>query len=212
LYDPPFELYVGRFAFHYSHEQPNELLALFTEKDRRPRDDEPNGNTEAMETASPPSALAAEEFTSDDEDTEEPYSQKAYDVAVPVMRERLEIMGFSDEIWRKELREYVNQKIAYRAADVDKREPGTHERTRAKRTLAILQKSSLQRWMKKWLQLVDHAVNQNYSVPEDTLMYEMCDKHVQLEPIFTRQLIALRGALEVLEDDEFVTFDFTNAV
>ena len=35
MYDPPFELYVGNYAFYYSHERPNELLALFTEKDRR---------------------------------------------------------------------------------------------------------------------------------------------------------------------------------
>jgi hypothetical protein len=36
VYDPPFELYVGDYAFAYSHEFPNELLALFTEQDRRP--------------------------------------------------------------------------------------------------------------------------------------------------------------------------------
>jgi hypothetical protein len=212
LYDPPFELYVGRFAFHYSHDQPNEILALFTEKDRRPRSDELDSNSDAVETASSSLASEAEEHTSDDEDTEEPYSQKAYDVAVPVMRERLEIMGFSDALWREELQEYVDRKIAFRVADVERSELGTPDRLRAERTLTIVRGSSLQRWMKKWLQLVDHAVNQNYTVPEDTLMYEMSDKHVQLEPIFTRELIALRGALEVLENDEFVTFDFTNAV
>lgn len=212
MYDPPFELYVGRFAFHYSHEQPNELLALFTEKDRRPRSDELGIDADAGETSSPSLASDPKGPTSDDEDTDESYSQKAYDVAVPVMRERLEIMGFSDAVWREELQEYVDRKIAYRVKFVERSEPGTPERTLAERTLAIVQGSSLQRWMKKWLQLVDHAVNQNYTVPEDTLMHEMSDKHVQLEPIFTRELIALRGALEVLEDDDFVTFDFTNAV
>jgi hypothetical protein len=171
-----------------------------------------NIDADAGETSSPSLASDSKGPTSDDEDTDESYSQKAYDVAVPVMRERLEIMGFSDAVWREELQEYVDRKIAYRVKFVERSEPGTPERTLAERTLAIVQGSSLQRWMKKWLQLVDHAVNQNYTVPEDTLMHEMSDKHVQLEPIFTRELIALRGALEVLEDDHFVTFDFTNAV
>jgi len=65
--------------------------------------------------------------------------------------------------------------------------------------------------MKKWMRLVDHLVNQNYTTPEDTLMYEMYDDP-WIEPIFTRELIALRGALEVLGDDDFVMFDFTSAV
>jgi hypothetical protein len=37
VYDPAFELYVGDYAFAYSHEFPKALLALFTEQYRRPR-------------------------------------------------------------------------------------------------------------------------------------------------------------------------------
>lgn len=268
MYDPPFELYVGDYAFYYSHEQPNELLALFTEKDRRLPLKSEEGDSDAgeIEEADPAdlvptqvephlpdivnsnprvsklevagriepmphdeyekpdlivlspgelndsTVLEPEELASEDTDTEESYSQKSYDVPAPVMRERLEIMGFSDAVWREELQEYVDQKIAYRVEDVERQEVGTPERTRAERTLAIVQRSSLLRWMKMWLRLVDHTVNQIYTVPEDTLMYEMYDKHAGLERIFTRELIALRGALEVLDADEFVTFDFTNAV
>jgi hypothetical protein len=267
LHDPPYELYVGSYAFRLSDEQPNELLALFTEKDRRPRwnseEDDPaaiaieeivpgdsvatqagqhrtdavnldtggprlevadrmeptlRGNSEkpgleevALGEIDPSAVLEPEELASEDDDTDESYSQKAYDVPVPVMRKRLEIMGFSDALWREELQEYVDQKIAYRTEDVQRRAVGTPERIRAERILAIVQRSSLLRWMKMWLRLVDHLVNQNYTIPEDTLMHEMYDDP-WLEPIFTRELIALRGALEVLGEDDFVMFDFTSAV
>ena len=63
-----------------------------------------------------------------------------------------------------------------------------------------------------WLRLIDETLNQTYTIPQDTLMYEMYDKHAGAEPIFTRELIDLRGALDVLESDEYVTFNFTSAV
>ena len=66
--------------------------------------------------------------------------------------------------------------------------------------------------MKKWLLSVDRYLNQEYSLTEDMLMYEMYDKHAGQESIFTRKLIALRGALEAVSADEFVSFVFTNAV
>jgi HEPN/Toprim N-terminal domain 1 len=268
VYDHPFELYVGDYAFDYSYEQPNELLALFTEKDRRPPSKSEEGDLGAseIEEANPadpvptqvephsldvvnsdsglskleladriepiphdeldnadidvfdpeivnPSGMReAEELLPEDADTEEPYSEKAYDVPVSVMRERLEIMGFSDALWREELQEYVNRKIAYKVKDVEEQEVGTPERKRAERRLAVVQRSSPQRWMKKWLQSVDRNLNQDYSLTEDMLMYEMYDKHTGQESIFTRQLIALRGALEALSADDFVSFVFTNAV
>jgi len=258
VYDPPFELYVGPYAFHYSHEQPNELLALFTERDRRPSSESERGDSGAVEIQETDHAnsvvpqaephrpelevedriepvphdepekadfivvdlgrlntstvMEPEDFASEDPGTEEPYSAKAYDVLVSTMRERLEIMGFSDALWQAELQEYVNRKIAYRVEYVEEQKVGTPERKRAERRLAIVQRSSLQRWMKMWLRLVDHTVNQTYTVPEDTLMYEMYDKHAGFESIFTRELIALRGALEALNAEEFVSFDFTNAV
>lgn len=268
VYDPPFELYVGNYAFSYSNEQPNELLALFTERDRRPPPEPEESESNAIEfqenelatsvltgakthrqeivkadpggptlqvadhvmpppqsgpekpdtnmfssgKRDPSEVLEPEAIASEDLDAEETYFERAYDVSIPIMRERLEIMGFCDASWREELQEYVNRKIAYRARDAEDREVGTSRRRIAEKRLMIVQRSSLQRWMKKWLLLRDHTLNQSYSISEDTLMYEMYDKHYGLEPIFTRELIALRGALEALNNDETVSFGFSNAV
>lgn len=222
VYEHPFELFVGDYAFDYSYEQPNELLALFVEKDRRPRSKSGEGDvgSDEIEEADPAGSVGthpsesseAGELLSDDADTEEAYSEKIYEVPVLVVRERLEIMGFSDALWREELGRYVNQKIAYKLEEVEKHEVGTPERKRAERRLAVVQRSSPQRWMKRWLLSVDKYLNQDYNLTEDLLMYEMYDKHTGQEPIFTRQLIALRGALEALGADESVSFVFTNAV
>ncbi|KAA6461900.1 hypothetical protein DYQ86_09640 [Acidobacteria bacterium AB60] len=218
MYDPPFELYVGGYAFSYSHERSNELLALFTERDRRrpsqpeesdsdvsefeeanfddsvvknasvesvgsklgPSDlllPEPDGAPERsnrdvlIEGNCPTSAvLEPEESASEESNTEETYSEKAYDVPVTIMRERLEIMGFSNARWEEELQEYVNRKIDYAVKNAEEREVGTPARRRAEKRLMIIQRSSLNRWMKKWLLLLDQWLNQSYSVPEDTLM------------------------------------------
>jgi hypothetical protein len=262
VYDPPFELYVGDYAFAYSHELPNELLALFTEQDRRPpakletsgprllepekadsddseftKSDRLNPIGRAANRDTPeaeqgdrcdldvieadPDNLApwvvdlneviAEEVDPEDVDPEECRMESAYEVPVSVMRERLEILGFSNALWEEELQDYVKSKIKHGIWQVEHEKEGTPERRRAERRLTILQSSSLQRWMKKLLVLLDRSLNQNY-VTEDTLMYAMYDKHALHEPIFTRELIFLRGALEVLRDDETVSFDFSTAV
>lgn len=252
MYDPPFELYVGDYAFAYSHEFPNELLALFTEQDRRPpsqleareteileftkRDplnpigDEANKDkpeaeqadhfdsdvieadpSEPVTEAVGPEDAIAEEVDPEDLDAEESHLESAYEVSVSVMRERLEILGFSNALWEEELQDYVKTKIEHGIRQVEHQGEGTPERRRAERRLRILQRSSLQRWMKKLLVLLDRSLNQNYSA-EDTLMHAMYDKHAPHEPIFTRELIHLRGALEVLRDDETVSLDFSTAV
>lgn len=264
MYDPPFELYAGDYAFSYPDERPNELLALFTERDRRPAsqpeesdpyksklgaahlDDsvskkanlivkadsggsnlgsgdhvvetplgepkERNTDMSSLGQAQSCIRLETEDLASEDPYTEETYSEKAYDVPVPIMRERLEIMGFSNARWRRELQDYVRPKIVYAANNVEKGVFGAPERKKAEKRLMIMQRSSLRRWMKKWLLLRDQWLNQSYSIPEDTLMYEMYDKHYGVEPIFTRELIALRAALEALDDDEIVSLRFSNAV
>ena len=239
MYDPPFEVYVGPNAFHFSHEEPNELLALFTEMDRRPSPEAEEVNAVTAVTGLPTMGstestldenqeqlttditdlgphdssmvLEPQDLYSDDDDDGEPYSTKAYDVSVSVMRERLEIMGFSDVLWREELEEYVARKVADQVEVVEEQEIGTPKRVGAERRLAVLQRSSLERWMGKWLRLVDQNTRHDYTPVQDTLMREMFNDP-WIEPIFTRELIALRGALKILEADHFVTCEFTNAV
>jgi hypothetical protein len=194
VYDYPYEVFVGGFTFDYSHELPRELIALFTEADR------PNSS----ETSS--DDLSAEEAATGSSDA-------TYVVPVSVMRERLEIMGFTNSQWQQELKEFVDKQIEYGIRHSERSDAGTPERKKADRQLAILQYSSLYRWMKKLLSLNDRTWNDSGTSPDDTLQYALFDrKRIAPEPIFTRQLIFLRGALEVVDDDEDVVFDFSNAV
>ena len=193
MYDYPFETFVGRYAFSYCHDLPSEVLALFNESDR-------TGPT------------ASQTDGSDSNDDEESV-RHTYVVPVQVMRERLEIMGFSNAHWQTELQEFVDEQIKHGQWQVDRTDPGTGERKRAEKRLMILRQSSLRRWMRKLMSLLNRCWDQSYAASEDTLEYAMFDRHTMMpEPIFTRELILLRGALEILEDDDEVVFDFSNAV
>jgi len=174
VYDHPFELHVGDYAFAYLHEFPNEILALFTEQDRRssaeleasepeiletekvdsdyseftkpdrlnPIGDEANRDTPDAEQVDPgnldvmatdrgnptpgPVGLeeaGVEEVDPEDLDAEESHLESAYEVPVSVMRERLEILGFSNALWEEELQDYVKERSSteYGTSSVEKK-------------------------------------------------------------------------------------------
>lgn len=89
--DFPFEFFVGGFAFDYSTDLQTELLSLFVESDR----------SGPASVDDPPEEEVQEEATAGGE-AEAENVPAIYETSVSTMRQRLEIMGFTDSRWREE--------------------------------------------------------------------------------------------------------------
>lgn len=209
--DYPYEVFVGGFAFEYAYELPSELIALFTEADRAGASEDLSDVDDGEESADGAEENAAPEI--EEQDFVSDGTPASYAVSISVMRQRLEIMGFTNALWQQELKAFVDRTIEYGSRRRERYEMATSEWVRETRRLMILQQSSLKRWMKKLLLVNDMGWNESWSTPEDTLAYELFDRKTGFpEQIFSRTLIFLRGALEAVRDDDEVVFDFSNAV
>jgi hypothetical protein len=221
LYDYRYEISVGDFSFEGSQELPTELIALFTEDDRVSLVEQVSVNGTNQEEASDGASKHIKTTSLEEGDVienpeavgQDDGAEACYSLPVSVLRQRMEIMGFTNVQWQQELKEFVDQQIAYGIWRVEQAEASSPEWLRAKRRLKILEQSSLERWMKKLMLVNDRVWTGLSRSPEDTLEYALFDRKTDgPESIFSRQIIFLRGALEVGDDDDEVTLDFSNAI
>jgi hypothetical protein len=140
LYDYRYEISVGYFSFEGSWELPTELIALFTEDDRvcsseqfsangANQEEASDGAPERSKSATPEEGVGTED---PEEASESEGAEACYSVPVSVMRQRMEIMWFTNAQWQQELKEFVDQQIADGILRAERAEAGSPEWKQAK--------------------------------------------------------------------------------
>jgi hypothetical protein len=182
----PYEFYVADTIISFSFEVPNELVSVFTEQDKTEEKEDQDG---------------------------EIYSRWVYKAPVSLIRERLEIMGFSAAVTTSELESFVNTQIKQLEALL----AGTSDTLfakRWKRQLRVLRNATPSRWIEALTRLIgEQWVNSGF-IHRRLSSLERClfDDKLQLVQIpFSDMRLFLRACLDLFYDSESVKFDFTSA-
>jgi hypothetical protein len=172
----------------FSFELPDSLVSVFTEDDRAPS--------------------IAQEEQDDDHPTE-----YRYEATVEVIRDRLEIMGYTAAQWREELEEFRQFKLAETEALITKVEDEGRPSSRALRTALILKQSTPERWINTLMAMLWNRWGARPCAKSWALEKALSDgEYGPIQIPFEDTLSLLRAAIDLHEDTETVRFEFSNAV
>jgi hypothetical protein len=184
----PYEVFVGSDILDFSFELPDSLVSVFTEEDRAPS--------------------IPKEGQDDDHLTE-----YRYEATVEVIRDRLEIMGYTSAQWREELEEFSQLKLAETEELISEAEDEGRPTLKALRTALILKRSTPERWINTLMAMLWNRWGGRPSARSWALEKALSDgDYCPIQIPFVDTLSLLRAAIDLHEDTETVRFEFNNAV
>jgi hypothetical protein len=184
----PYEVFVGSDILDFSFELPKSLVSVFTEEDRVPT-------------------------ISEEEQDEEHSPEYRYEATVKIIRDRLEIMGYTSARWRDELEDYRQVKLAETEDLIAEAEDEGQLTKRASRTALILERSAPERWINNLLTIIWNRWEGQRRARSWALEKALTDgEYGPIQIPFGDTLCLLRAAIDLHEDTETVRFDFSNAV
>ena len=185
----PYEVFVGSDILDFSFELPDSLVSVFTEDDRVPS--------------------IPKEGQDDDHLTE-----YRYEATVQVIRDRLEIMGYTSAQWREELEAFRQVKLAETGELIAEAEDEGRPPLRALRTASILERSTPERWINTLMAILWNRWGGRPCARSWALEKALSDGEygpIQITPFGDTRCL-LRAAIDLHEDTDTVKFDFSNAV
>jgi DNA primase len=184
----PYEVFVGYDILEFSFELPNSLVSVFTEDDRVP--------------------TIPEEERDDDHSPE-----YRYEATVNIVRDRLEIMGYTSARWREELEDYRQLKLAETEELIAEAEDEGRSTLKASRAALILERSTPERWINNLLAILWNRWEGRRRARSYALEKALTDgEYGPIQIPFGDTLCLLRAVIDLHEDTEPVRFDFSNAV
>lgn len=184
----PYEVFVGSAILDFSFELPNSLVSVFTEDDRVPS--------------------MPEEERDDDH-----LPEYRYEATVKVIRDRLEIMGYTSAQWREELNGFRQLKLAEIEELISEAESEERPTLRALRTKLILERSTPERWIDSLMAMLWNRWGGQRCARSWALEKALSDgEYSTIQIPFGDMLCLLRAVIDLHEDTETVRFDFSNAV
>ncbi|MGA2890673.1 MAG: HEPN/Toprim-associated domain-containing protein [Terracidiphilus sp.] len=184
----PYEVFVGSDILEFSFELPNSLVSVFIEDDRVP--------------------TIPEEERGDDSSPE-----YRYEATVKIIRDRLEIMGYTSARWREELEDYRQLKLAETEELIAEAGDEGQPTLKASRTALILEQSTPERWINSLLAIFWNRWEGRRRPRSWALEKALTDgEYGPIQIPFGDRLCLLRAAIDLHEDAETVRFEFSNAV
>lgn len=184
----PYEVFVGSDILEFSFELPNSLVAVFTEDDRVPT-------------------------TPEEEKEDDDLPQYRYEATVKIIRDRLEIMGYTSARWREELEGFRQFKLAEIEELIAEAEDEGRPTLRASRTALVFERSTPERWIRNLLSIIWNRWEGKRRARSWALQTALTDgEYGAIQSPFANELCLLRAAIDLHDDSEFVHFDFSNAV
>lgn len=183
----PYEVFVGSDILDFSFELPDSLVSVFTEDDRVPSIPE--------------------------EEQDDDLTEYRYEAAVEVIRDRLEIMGYTSAQWHEELEEFRQVKLAETEELITEAANEGRPPLRALRTASILERSTPERWINTLMAMLWNRWGGRPCARAWALEKALSDGEygpIQIPFGDTRSL--LRAAIDLHEDTDKVRFAFNNAV
>lgn len=184
----PYEVFVGSDIIEFSFELPNSLVSVFTEDDRVPT-------------------------TPEEEREDDDLPEYRYEATVKIVRDRLEIMGYTSARWREELNDFQQFKLAEVEELIAEAEDEGRPTWSASRTALILERSTQERWINNLLAIMWNRWEGKRRARSWALEKALTDgEYGAIQSPFANKLCMLRAAIDLHEDSETVHFDFSNAV
>ena len=184
----PYEVFVGPDILDFSFELPDSLVSVFTEDDR---------------------VLSVPQEEHDDNHL----TEYRYEATVEVIRDRLEIMGYTSAQWREELEEFRQFKLSETKEFIAEAENEGRSTVGALRTAVILKRSTPERWINTLMAILWNRWGGQRCARSRALENALSDgEYGTIQIPFGDTLSLLRAAIDLHEDTETVRFDFSNAV
>ncbi len=185
----PYEFWVGERIISFSFTPPDRLLCVFTENDR----------------------VEKTEYVAEDET----YTTYWYRSNTALVRDRLDLMGFTQERYRSQLRRFRTE-----IAESIKRELEFAPRSsiRLRRKLLVIEHSCDMRWLEAELSLVHRQWQHRYHFPFRVSVLEEClvggdwTNPSVIDSPFEDERDFLRACIDLSDDTDLVAFDFTSAL
>jgi hypothetical protein len=184
----PYEVFVGSDLLDFSFELPDSLVSVFTEDDRVPN------------------------IPKDGQD-DDYLTEYRYEATVEVMRDRLEIMGYTSAQWREEIEEFRQLKLAETEELITEAENEGRPTLRALRTALILERSTPERWINALMAMLWNRWGGRPCARSWALEKALSDgAYGPIQIPFRDSRGLLRAAIDLHEGTDIVRFDFSNAV
>ncbi|MBZ5523979.1 MAG: toprim domain-containing protein [Acidobacteriia bacterium] len=136
-----------------------------------------------------------------------------YEATVKVIRDRLEIMGYTSAQWREELNGFRQLKLAEIEELISEAESEERPTLRALRTKLILERSTPERWIDSLMAMLWNRWGGQRCARSWALEKALSDgEYSTIQIPFGDMLCLLRAVIDLHEDTETVRFDFSNAV
>jgi hypothetical protein len=188
----PYEFFVGSDILDFSFKLPDAMVSVFTEDDRDPFIARDNG---------------MEDYDEDYESTHK------YEATVEIIRDRLEIMGYTSERWRSELEDFKQTKLeAERELLIESEDEG-NKNLAAARAIFVVEQSKPERWVRTLLEIIrEHwgGVGHPRSKVLQKMLFDEDKGTIQIP--FSDDLNLLRATIDTHADSEIVRFEFGTAV
>ena len=187
----PYEVSVGADILAFAFEVPNDLVAVFVESDKVP--------------------LPSSEEEAEDNDHLPDYR---YEVTVKIIRERLEIMGYTSSRWRAELASFKQEQLEQVLSGIVEDEEHGLSTWKAKRIAIVLEHSPPERWIQTLTAMLSDGWGWCVRIGRSfTLAQCMTDgEYGPIQMPFTDLRCLFRALADLHEDTDVVVFDFSSAV
>jgi len=185
----PYEIFVGSDIIVYSFELPYSLVAVFTEGDRVP--------------------ILPEEEQDGDHSPE-----YRYEATAKTIRERLQIMGYTSALWREELESFREETLGELREEIEELEDSDQNARKLMRAAIVIEQSPAERWIKTLAALASDGWGWRPRVGRSAVLSKVMSdgEYGPIQMPFSDKRCLLRAMVDMLGNDDTVTFEFGTAV